>query len=171
VRQLPIVPSFCQSFEVESHWLWQWKFRLFDRKVRFDPSKSGWPWVPERRWVAPTALVILAFRAWRRNQHALLLAPTCCSTELVLGAGGMPVTQWCSASNSILIPTSPPWRRSRHAVRLTAGSGRSPLLDYLALDWVRPTHRILWPGQSSLSAWLRRRQSVESQLRPALGRG
>jgi hypothetical protein len=53
---------------VESHWLWQWKFRLFDRQVRFDPEKSGWPWVPGTvSWVAPTALVILALRAWRRE--------------------------------------------------------------------------------------------------------
>jgi hypothetical protein len=52
----------------ESHWLWQWKFRLFDRQVQFDPSKSGWPWVPGTvSWVAPTALSMLAFRAWRRE--------------------------------------------------------------------------------------------------------
>ncbi len=53
---------------LESHWLWQWKFHLFDRQVRFDPLKSGWPWVPDTvSWVAPTALSIVAFRAWRRE--------------------------------------------------------------------------------------------------------
>jgi hypothetical protein len=52
----------------ESHWLWQWKFRLFDRQVRFDPAKSGWPWVPETvSWVAPTAIAVLALRAWNRE--------------------------------------------------------------------------------------------------------
>ena len=53
---------------LESHWLWRWKFRLFDKQVRFDPSKSGWPWVPGTvSWVAPTAFSILAFQAWRRE--------------------------------------------------------------------------------------------------------
>lgn len=60
---------------LESHWLWQWKFRLFDRQVRFDPSKSGWPWVPGTvSWVAPTALSILAFRAWNRQSLRLASA-------------------------------------------------------------------------------------------------
>ncbi|MBK7929881.1 MAG: hypothetical protein IPJ98_21125 [Bryobacterales bacterium] len=55
---------------LESHWLWHWKFRLFDRQVRFDPLKSGWPWVPDTvSWVAPTALSIVAFRAWHRDSR------------------------------------------------------------------------------------------------------
>jgi hypothetical protein len=57
---------------LESHWLWQWKFRLFDRQVRFDPAESGWPWVSGTvSWVAPTALTMLAFRAWRRESPRL----------------------------------------------------------------------------------------------------
>ena len=47
----------------ESGWLWRWKFRTFDRHVRFDPSKSGWPWMPETvSWVVPTSYSLLALR-------------------------------------------------------------------------------------------------------------
>lgn len=57
---------------VEDHWLWKWKFRYFDRQVRFDPTKTGWPWVEGTvSWVAPTAMVILAHRAWAREAPRL----------------------------------------------------------------------------------------------------
>ncbi len=51
----------------EGHWLWKWKFRLFDRQVRFDPTKFGWPWVEDTvSWVAPTSIALLAYKAWNR---------------------------------------------------------------------------------------------------------
>lgn len=52
----------------EGHWFWKWKFRFFDRQVRFDSAKSGWPWVPGTvGWVAPTSMALLALRAWKRK--------------------------------------------------------------------------------------------------------
>ena len=50
----------------ESNWLWKWKFRTADRHVRFDPDKSGWPWIPDTvSWVVPTAFAILALSPLR----------------------------------------------------------------------------------------------------------
>jgi hypothetical protein len=47
----------------ESHWLAKWRYRLFDKKVRFDPDKYGWPWtVGASSWVVPTAYSLIALR-------------------------------------------------------------------------------------------------------------
>lgn len=52
---------------LEGHWLWRWKFRWFDRRVKFDTSKYGWPWIDGTvSWVAPTALAVIAHRVWKR---------------------------------------------------------------------------------------------------------
>lgn len=54
----------------ESHWLWQWKFRLTDRQVRFDPGKFGWPWMPKTvSWVFPTAYSLLALKRARADSR------------------------------------------------------------------------------------------------------
>ena len=85
---------------LESHWLWQWKFRLFDKQVRFDPSKSGWPWVPGTvSWVAPTALSILAFRAWRRE------SPRTAPAAAMLLDRACPQGGW-NAGNSVVFGVS-----------------------------------------------------------------
>jgi hypothetical protein len=53
---------------LEKHWLWQWKFRVTDTQVRFDPRKFGWGWGPEHvSWVVPTSFGILALQKARQS--------------------------------------------------------------------------------------------------------
>jgi hypothetical protein len=47
----------------EASWIWKWKFRTTDTRVRFDPEKFGWPWEPGTcSWVVPTAFALLALK-------------------------------------------------------------------------------------------------------------
>src|ERR1035437_2285396 len=46
---------------LEASWLVRLKFRFSDRQVRFDPTKYGWPWVPDTvSWVVPTSMALIA---------------------------------------------------------------------------------------------------------------
>jgi hypothetical protein len=66
----PDSPSLARGFRWlrrvrghEGHPLWRWKFRLFDKRVRFDPAKCGWPWFEgSSSWVLPTSAAIIALR-------------------------------------------------------------------------------------------------------------
>jgi hypothetical protein len=50
----------------EAHWLWRWKFRTVDNKVKFDPEKFGWSWTPgTTSWVIPTSFAIIALEQAR----------------------------------------------------------------------------------------------------------
>lgn len=81
---------------IENHWLYQWRFRLFDRQVRFDPTKSGWPWVDGTvSWVAPTAMSILAVQR-QRPGHPRLRKATAMLIDRACPAGG-----W-NAGNSVV---------------------------------------------------------------------
>jgi len=54
----------------EAHWLWQWKLRTVDNKVKFDPAKFGWSWVPETTsWVVPTAFSLIALQQVRQRGY------------------------------------------------------------------------------------------------------
>jgi Prenyltransferase and squalene oxidase repeat len=55
--------SLLQVRGQESHWLTKWRYRLFDRQVRFDPDKYGWPWTNgAASWVVPTSYSLIALR-------------------------------------------------------------------------------------------------------------
>jgi hypothetical protein len=59
----------------EGHWFWNWKFRIADRAVHFNPDKYGWSWFPDTvSWVIPTALSIIALKQ----------SLPCCRTEQVI---------------------------------------------------------------------------------------
>ena len=46
---------------LEASWLVRLRFRFSDRQVRFDPTKYGWPWVPDTvSWVVPTSMALIA---------------------------------------------------------------------------------------------------------------
>lgn len=50
----------------EAHWLWRWKLRTVDSRVRFNPAMYGWGWVPGTvGWVIPTAVAIVALEQAR----------------------------------------------------------------------------------------------------------
>lgn len=119
----------------ESHWLWQWKFRLFDRRVRFDPSKSGWPWVPGTvSWVAPTALAILAFRSWR------VQSPRVAASADMLLDRACPRGGW-NAGNSVVfgveLDPHPDFTAMAALALLHSGHGKEAVvrrsLDYLVV--------------------------------------
>ena len=63
------IEALIRSCPREAAWLVSLKFRFLDRRVRFDPTKYGWPWVPETvSWVAPTAMALIALeRAKKRG--------------------------------------------------------------------------------------------------------
>jgi hypothetical protein len=73
-----------QRNPLEASWIVRLKFRFSDRKVRFDPTKYGWPWVPKTvSWVLPTSMVLIALeRAKRRG----LVGGREVETRLRLGA-------------------------------------------------------------------------------------
>ena len=140
----------------EAHWLWRWKFRLFDRQVRFDPGKYGWPWIPDTvSWVAPTALSILAFRSWRKSSPRLKPGADMLLDRACAGGG------W-NAGNSIVFGVNldphPDFTAmavlALHAFRPQGQTQVEVSLDYLAarLREASSPYSLAW-GVMALSAY------------------
>jgi len=66
-KRLPAAVQWLLRPQVrEAEWLWRWKFRTIDNKVKFDPTKFGWSWVPgTTSWVIPTSFTIIALEQAR----------------------------------------------------------------------------------------------------------
>lgn len=140
----------------EVHWLWKWKFRFFDRQVRFDPNKYGWPWVEGTvSWVAPTALTMLAFEAWQFKTSRMEMATAMLLDRACLGGG------W-NAGNSVVFGVSLDPHPDFTAMALLALRERIPsrsepiraALEYLAnrLTSSRSTYSLSW-GVMALGAY------------------
>jgi hypothetical protein len=117
----------------EAHWLWQWRFRTVDKKVKFDPAKYGWSWVPDTTsWVVPTAFAVIALEQARRggfntsedlNQRvelgrAMLFDRMCPSAGWNSGNGvafGVPVAPHIDATAIALLALRSRW--NENAVR------------------------------------------------------
>jgi hypothetical protein len=53
---------------LEASWLVRLKFRFSDRQVRFDPTKYGWPWVPDTvSWVVPTSMALITLERAKKQ--------------------------------------------------------------------------------------------------------
>ena len=133
---------------VENHWLWKWKFRHFDRQVRFDTNKSGWPWVEGTiSWVAPTAMVLLAHRAWQRE------SPRLATAEKMLLDRACPQGGWNAGTSEVFgVPLEPhPDFTAMALLALRGSSNRDLPIIAKSLDYL--PHRLIVAGSLYSLAW------------------
>lgn len=141
---------------VENHWLWKWKFRYFDRQVRFDPTQTGWPWVEGTvSWVAPTAMVLLAHRAWERESPRLLTA-----TQMLLDRA-CPQGGWNAGNSEVFgVALDPhPDFTAMALLALRGAVGRNEPIIVKSLDYLplrlknsQALYSLAW-GALALDAW------------------
>jgi len=121
----------------ESYWLWKWKFRTTDRRVRFDPNKFGWPWMPETvSWVFPTAYSLLALKRAHAASHQRLLEFRILRGVEMLYDRICPGGGW-NAGNGVVYGSPLTPHADATAVALLALLGESPNDSITAsLDWL-----------------------------------
>src|ERR1035438_6626448 len=62
------LPALFHCRPLEASWLVRLRFRFSDRQVRFDPTKYGWPWVPDTvSWVVPTSMALITLGRAKRQ--------------------------------------------------------------------------------------------------------
>lgn len=121
----------------ESHWLWKWKFRTTDRRVRFDPDKFGWPWMPKTvSWVVPTSYSLLALRNCIPGSQKDLLQLRIRRGVEMLYDRICPQGGW-NAGNGVVFGRPLPPHPDATAIALLALGGES-VNDFVtaSLDWL-----------------------------------
>ena len=132
----------------EASWIWKWKFRTTDTRVRFDPDKFGSPWEPGTcSWVVPTAFALLAlkqtFPCCRKGKIAYRIQR---SIEM-LQDRACPKGGW-NAGNGVVYgtPMSPHFDATAIALLALRGEPRGKLI-HRSLSWLERQ------AGSCLSAW------------------
>lgn len=121
----------------ESHWLWKWKFRTVDRRVRFDPDNFGWPWTPKTvSWVFPTAYSLLALKSVHGHSRKRLRESRIRRGFEMLRDRCCPEGGW-NAGNAIVDGSALTPHPDATAVALLALAGE-PLSEFVtaSLDWL-----------------------------------
>jgi hypothetical protein len=122
----------------ESHWFWNLKFRIADRKVQFDPNKFGWPWFSGTvSWVIPTAFALIALKRFS----------SCCPTKraadrIQLGTEMLydracPVGGWNAGNGVVLGSPLKPHIDPTAIALLALNPQPEHVATQRALDWLR----------------------------------
>jgi hypothetical protein len=157
---------------LEASWLVRLKFRLSDRQVRFDPTKYGWPWVPDTvSWVVPTSMALITLGRAKRQG---LIRGSELEKRMRLGAEMLldracPEGGW-NAGNAVVygVPLRPHIDATALALAALRFHYQLPIMRN-SLTWM--LHRIDCPSAYSL-AWVilaaAAYKDVRSDVLPAL---
>ena len=166
------VGALVQSCPLEASCLVRLKFRFSDRQVRFDPTKYGWPWVPDTvSWVVPTSMVLVTLERARRRglaggselDNRLRLGAEMLLDRACIGGGwnagnalvyGVPLRPHIDATAIALAALRP------HYHQLIVGNSLTWLLDCIQC---RSAHSLAWLILS-VSPY----RDVRSDITPAL---
>jgi hypothetical protein len=158
---------------LEASWLVRLRFRFSDRRVRFDPTKYGWPWVPDTvSWVVPTSMALIAVE---RAKNQGLIHGSEMWSRLNLGAEMLrdracPGGGW-NAGNGVVygVPLRPHIDATALALAALRCHYHLPLV-HRSLTWM--LNRIDCPSAYTL-AWVilaaAAYRDVRSDVLPALG--
>jgi hypothetical protein len=122
----------------ESHWFWNLKFRVADRKVQLDPSKFGWPWFSGTvSWVIPTAFALIALKHFSRCCPTKRAADRIQVGTAMLNYRGCPDGGWNAGNGVVLGSPLKPHIDPTSIALLALNQQPEHVTTQRALDWLR----------------------------------